>query len=147
MSEPTATVISVAELRRKMAAIEADRAAEALARQRQLQEEEQHKREMFLHERLDITDRMPGLMARIEKAAAAGQGELLVGTFPSAWLADKGRAINSGDPSWPATLTGVARQFYDAYRRELEPKGFRIRCQIISFPDGMLGDVGVYLDW
>ena len=64
-----------------------------------------------------------------------------------AWLADKGRAINSNDPSWPSTLTGIARQFYDVFKRELEPQGYRLRCQIISFPDGMLGDVGVYLDW
>ena len=147
MSDAGSGIVSASALRRMMAEREAEKAAEALARQRHLQEEEQHKREMFLHDHLDVQDRMPKLMARIEKAAANGQSELLLGTFPSAWLADKGRAVNSGDPAWPSTLTGIARQFYDVFKRELEPQGYKLRCQIISFPDGMLGDVGVYLDW
>ena len=147
MSDAGSGIVSASALRRMMAEREAEKAAESLARQRHLHEEEQHKREMFMSEQLDVQEGMPKLMARIEKAAAAGQSELLLGTFPSAWLADKGRAVNSGDPAWPSTLTGIARQFYDAFKRELEPQGYKLRCQIISFPDGMLGDVGAYLDW
>lgn len=145
-SGPEAGIIDRHSLRRMMAEKEAERAAEALARQRAHEDEERHRHEMFMNDHLK-PDMLPGLMRRVETAAANGQHELLLGAFPSAWLSDRGRAVNVGDPDWPHTLTGIMREFYAFYLRHLHPHGYQLRLQIISFPDGLLGDVGVYLSW
>jgi hypothetical protein len=30
---------------------------------------------------------------------------------------------------------------------QLEPKGYKLRAQIMDFPGGMQGDVGIFLRW
>jgi hypothetical protein len=146
MIEPEKAILDAQALRRMMAEKEAERAAAAAAKRRAQEEEERHRREMFMNEHLS-PDMLPGLMRRIEAAAANGQHELLLGTFPSAWLTDRGRAVNAGDPAWPHTLTGIMREFYAFYLRHLHPHGYHLRLEVITFPEGMLGDVGVFLSW
>ena len=50
-------------------------------------------------------------------------------------------------PGWPDTLQGFAREFYEFWERELKPKGFGLRAEIVSFPGGLPGDVGAFLTW
>ena len=64
--------------------------------------------------------------------------------FPSDWCTDKGRAINNFEPK---TLTGFAKRAYDYYEKELRPAGYRVRAQILDFPGGLPGDVGIFLSW
>jgi hypothetical protein len=72
----------------------------------------------------------------------------MLGEFPSAWCTDGGRRINNQpDPSWPDTLQGFAREFYEFWERELKTKGYGLRAEIVSFPDGRPGDVGAFLTW
>jgi hypothetical protein len=141
-----AEVVSAEALRRRIEEYEARKAAEALARRRHAEEEEIHRREMFLHEHLH-PEALTRLMARVEAAASHGQSEILLGSFPSAWLADRGRALNNGEAEWPHTLTGVAREFYAFYLRHLHPKGYKLRAEIMGYPGGVPGDVGLYLSW
>ncbi|KAA1057640.1 hypothetical protein [Azospirillum argentinense] len=67
--------------------------------------------------------------------------------FPSSYCSDGGRAINNFEPDWPDSLTGFAREVYDNYDRYLRPAGYKLRAQILSYPGGMPGDVGVFLHW
>jgi hypothetical protein len=80
-------------------------------------------------------------------AAQNGQHHLQVITFPSSYCSDGGRRINIADPAWPTTLTGFAKDAYEFYNRELRPLGYRLQAEIINFPGGMPGDVGLSLVW
>ena len=45
------------------------------------------------------------------------------------------------------TLTGMARRVYDAYGEHLQGQGYKIRAQILNYPDGGLGEAGIYIGW
>jgi hypothetical protein len=36
---------------------------------------------------------------------------------------------------------------YEFWKRQLQPLGYKIRFQIVDFPGGMPGDVGITLRW
>ena len=83
----------------------------------------------------------------VMNAVKDGKLEALVYTFPSDLCTDSGRAINSGDPKWPETLKGKARQFYERFLKFGKPQGFKLKAMIVTFPGGMPGDVGFFLNW
>jgi hypothetical protein len=80
-------------------------------------------------------------------AAQDGKHQIEVLTFPNTFCSDGGRRINIGDPEWPSTLEGFAKRAYDFYQKELRPHGYKLHAEIISFPGGMPGDVGLFLKW
>jgi hypothetical protein len=80
-------------------------------------------------------------------AAEHGHHQLQVVTFPSKFCNDGGRRINIGDPEWPSTLEGFAKRAVEFYEKELRPLGYKLHAEIISFPDGMPGEVGLFLKW
>jgi len=83
----------------------------------------------------------------IERAVANGLTEVQVYRFPNAICTDHGRAINQQEPGWETTLTGVPKEIYEFWDRQLRPRGYKLRVQIIDFPGGMPGDVGITLKW
>ena len=83
----------------------------------------------------------------VERAVSNGLTEVQVFRFPNALLTDHGRAINQQEPGWEATLTGLPKEMYDFWDRELRPRGYKLKVQIVDFPDGMPGDVGITLKW
>jgi hypothetical protein len=87
------------------------------------------------------------VMTLLQRAAERGQSEIMIMQFPSKYCSDRGRAINNLEPDWPNTLEGLARRGYEIYQAEFRPKGFKLRAQILDYPGGMLGDVGVFLAW
>lgn len=80
-------------------------------------------------------------------AAERGQHQIQVVTFPSMFCTDGGRRINIADPEWPTTLQGFARRAYEFFDTELRPLGYKMHAEIISFPEGMPGEVGLFLKW
>src|SRR6478609_3936283 len=60
----------------------------------------------------------------IQRAVRNGLSEVQVYRFPNSLCTDRGRAI-----------------------KHLKPRGYRIKYQIIEFPDGMPGDIGIVLAW
>ena len=80
-------------------------------------------------------------------AAEHGAREHLALRIPREACSDGGRAINVGDPDWPTTLRGEAAELWLRFKRDLEPKGFRLHAQILDYSGGMLGDVGLFLTW
>jgi hypothetical protein len=73
--------------------------------------------------------------------------QLQVVTFPSSLCTDRGRSINNADPDWPTTLTGFAKKAYDYYEEELRPLGYKLTAEIVTWPDGLPGDVAMSLKW
>ena len=80
-------------------------------------------------------------------AAEHGEKEFQLLRFPSQLCSDGGRAINAPDPDWPATLRGEAAEVYLRWSRDLKPHGFHLAARVMDFPDGVLGDIGLFLVW
>ena len=83
----------------------------------------------------------------VERAVANGLTEVQVYRFPNTLCADRGRAINQQEPGWESTLTGLPKEMYEFWDRQLRPRGYKLRVQIIDFPGGVPGDVGITLKW
>jgi hypothetical protein len=83
----------------------------------------------------------------IQRAVRNGQHEVQVYRFPNALCTDHGRAINQREPGWEKTLTGIPKEIYQLWQDHLRPRGYKIAFQIIDFPGGMPGDIGVILSW
>jgi hypothetical protein len=83
----------------------------------------------------------------VSLAAKNGHHQLQVLTFPCSFTSDGGRRINIADPEWPSTLQGFAKKAYEFYEKELRPLGYKLTAEIISFPGGMPGEVGLILKW
>lgn len=85
--------------------------------------------------------------AMIRAAAAEGHHELMIFRFPHELCDDNGVAINNFDPDWPKTLIGTAKSVYDAWDTHIRPRGYGLRAQVLEYPDGMIGDIGLFLTW
>jgi CBS domain-containing protein len=87
-------------------------------------------------------------MLRSARAAALkGEEEQLLLRFPAELCTDHGRAINAPDPTWPATLRGLAAEIFLRWKKELQPHGFGLAARVVDFPGGMPGDIGLFLEW
>ena len=87
------------------------------------------------------------VQAIVERAVANGLTEVLVHRFPNQLCTDRGRAINQQEAGWETTLTGLPKEMYEFWKRQLQPLGYKIKFQIVDFPGGMPGDVGITLKW
>ena len=87
------------------------------------------------------------VQAIVERAVANGLTEVLVYRFPNQLCTDRGRAINQQEAGWETTLTGLPKEMYEFWKRQLQPLGYKIKFQIVDFPGGMPGDVGITLKW
>jgi hypothetical protein len=136
------------DLRKKIAQVEADKASEYMRKQAAAEAE---KKELLdkLSKPSGVSDeeRMKRAAAIINRAVSNGLTEVEVGRFPNQICTDRGRAINQQEPGWENTLTGLPRELYEFWRKHLQPRGYKIRYQIVNFPNGMPGDVGVTLSW
>jgi hypothetical protein len=92
-------------------------------------------------------DALDRLAVLVRKAVEAGEKQALVFRFPSEWLPDQGRAITNHEKNWHEKLDGAAKRAYEYYERELAPRGFQLRAEIVDWPGGMPGDVGLFLQW
>jgi len=85
--------------------------------------------------------------AIIQRAASTGLTEVQVYRFPNQLCTDHGRAINQQEPGWENALTGVPKEFYQFWHKHFRPRGYKLRVQIIDWPGGMPGDIGMTLSW
>lgn len=83
----------------------------------------------------------------INRAVENGLTSVTVFKFPSHLCADRGRAINQGEAGWDQTLVGVPKEIFEFWKRRLQPLGYRIRYEVIDYPGGMPGDIGITLSW
>ena len=83
----------------------------------------------------------------VQRAVSNGLTEVQVYRFTNKLCTDNGRAINQQEAGWEQTLTGLPKEMYEFWERRLQPLGYKLRVQIIDFPGGMPGDVGITLKW
>lgn len=146
MSEDRPPVVSANDLR--MAILKKEMAEmEKAEKARSIQEQRlKDFADSFLHDHIGEDERAM-IQKLVMNAVNNGKFEALVYSFPSDLCTDSGRAINNRLPHWPETLQGKAKELYDRYLEVAKPQGFRLKAAIISFPGGMPGDVGFFLNW
>jgi hypothetical protein len=83
----------------------------------------------------------------IERAMKNRMTEVQIYRFPNLLCTDKGRAINQQEQGWEKTLTGVPKEIYQLWDKYFRARGYKLRVQIIDFPGGMPGDIGMTLSW
>lgn len=146
--DETETVFSAADLQAALAHFYAQKADTAVA---EMSARERSKADLVkvLRERVVTKEEMNAerSTARLLEWARRGEREKEIFRFPNELTTDLGRAINNGEPDWPQTLTGVPRQVYDFWNADLRPLGYRLRAQIVDFPDGLPGDIGFTISW
>ena len=92
-------------------------------------------------------ERIASFMASVHQAAERGEKQLLIIRFPSDLCSDGGRAINNGLAGWEETLVGLPKQIHEIWAERLKPRGFRLRAEVLDYPNGMPGDVGLFCRW
>src|SRR5204863_9557689 len=83
----------------------------------------------------------------IRRAVRNGLSEVQVYRFPNSLCTDRGRAINQQEPGWEKTLTGIPQEIFQLWSDYLKPRGYRIKYQIVDFPGGVPGDIGIVIAW
>jgi len=136
------------EMMEKLALAEAEKASEA-ARKHTAAEAEKKALLDKLTKPSGVSEeeRLKRAAAIIERAVANGLTEVEVMRFPNALCTDHGRAINQQEPGWEKTLTGLPKELYEFWHRQLQPRGYKLRFQIVDFSEGVPGDVGITLKW
>lgn len=121
------------EIARRMAATEAEKRAliDRLSKPSGLSEEEKVKLASTV----------------IQRAVRNGLTEVQVYRFPNTLCTDRGRAINQMEKGWEQTLTGMPKEIYQLWSDYLQPRGYRIKYQIIDFAGGVPGDIGITISW
>src|SRR5262245_11389621 len=122
------------------------KAQEHMKRAKKEEDEQKSLREAFMERGLhpEVAERVN---AAIKRAAEQGNTQLRVITFPASYCNDGGRRINNNDPDWPSSLEGFAKKAYEYYDKEMRPLGYKLRVEILDFPGGMPGNVGMFLRW
>jgi len=96
---------------------------------------------------LSLEEKIDRAAAIIERAVKSGLTEVEVLRFPHELCTDGGRAINQAEPGWENTLTGIPQDMFQFWHEHLHPRGYKVRAQIVDFPSGMPGDIGIFLIW
>ena len=141
-------VPSAKAVMQKIAMAEAEKASEEMRRRAR---EETEKKALIdrLSKPSGLSDEevMKKAAAIIERAAKNGLTEVQVYRFPNTLCTDRGRAINQQEPGWEKTLTGIPKEIYEFWDRCLRPLEYKLRVQIVDYPGGVPGDVGMSLKW
>jgi hypothetical protein len=156
MSEATQTKTHISwaelpaakDLKKQIALREAEKASQALHEQTAAEAEKKALLEKFSKPSgVSDEERLARAISIIRRAANDGRTEVEVGRFPNLLCTDRGRAINQMERGWEATLTGLPKELFEFWQKHLKPRGYRLRCQIVDFPGGLPGDVGITLSW
>jgi hypothetical protein len=137
-----------ADCRRRIAEVEAEKAMEFLRKENAAEAEKRELLARFSNPSgVSDDERMKRVAVIIKRAVDNGLTEVRVGRFPNTLCTDRGRAINQQESGWEQTLTGLPKELFDFWKSYLQPRGYQIRYEIIDFPNGMPGDIGMTLIW
>ena len=139
---------SAKEMMEKLALAEAEKAEAASRRQAEAEAEKKLLLEKITKPSgVSDEEAMQRVAVIIQRAVSNGQTEVQVYRFPNQLCTDQGRAINQQEAGWEKTLTGLPKEMYEFWNRQLRPLGYKLRFQIVDWPDGLPGDVGITLKW
>ena len=123
-----------------------EKAKKAMEHIKAMEKEQADLRDAFMHR-----DVHPEAITRvnnmIRRAAEQGNHQIQALTFPATFCNDRGRRINNMEPDWPNSLEGFAKKAYEFYVAELKPLGFKLTAQVLDYPEGMPGNIGLFLSW
>ena len=145
------TFMSAEELRDYMHQVEAAKLSKELAAMDSA-DKARHELIEKLSQPLEITPELlhkiaENIRTKVRLAAERGETEIMVMRFPNLLCSDKGRAINNAEEGWPDTLTGRPRQAYEIWRDHLRGADYKLKALIVDWPNGMPGDIGLFLSW
>jgi hypothetical protein len=139
---------SAQEMMEKLALAEAEKADEAARRHAEAEAEKKLLLEKITKPSgVSDEEAMKRVAVIVQRAVSNGLTEVQVYRFPNQLCTDHGRAINQQEAGWEKTLTGLPKEMYEFWNRRLRPLGYKIRFQIVDWPDGMPGEVGIMLKW
>jgi hypothetical protein len=141
-------IMSAQELRTKMAIAESEKASAALKAKNAEEKEKKALIDHLLHPSpLSDEEIMEKAVVIVNRAVEAGLTSVQVFRFPHQICSDNGRAIHEGEEGWETTLVGIPKEIYEFWKRQLKPRGYHIRYEILDYPGGMPGDIGITLSW
>ena len=141
-------ILSAKELMAKIAKVEGEKASKAMKAHEAAEAEKQALLDRLSRPSgLSDDEVMEKAAIIVNRAVENGMTSVQVFRFPNHVCTDNGRAINQAEEGWEQTLTGVPREIYDFWQRQLKPRGYHMRFEIIDYPGGMPGDVGIFLSW
>ena len=147
-TKPDVSLPTAKDFMQKLALAEAE---EASKQARKLAEAEAEKQSLLDHftKPSGVSDEegIRRAIKIIERAVSNGRTEVQVCRFPNQLCTDRGRAINQQESGWEATLTGFPKEIYQLWARYFRDRGYKLRVEILEFPGGMPGDVGMTLKW
>lgn len=139
---------SAIDIRKQSALKEAEKAEEHMRALAAAEAEKQALiQELTKPSGLSEEEKVKRASAIIQRAVRNGLHEVQVYRFPNVLCSDRGRAINQMEVGWEKTLTGIPKEIYELWKSYLQPRGYKIAYQIIDFPGGIPGDIGITLSW
>ena len=146
--DPLAVLPTAKDVMKQIALREAEKASAAAREMNAADAEKKALMEKFSKPSgVSDEDRLARAAAIVKRAANNGMTEVLVVRFPNELCTDRGRAINQQEPGWENTLTGLPKELFEFWQKHMKPRGYRLRFQIMDFPVGVPGDIGVTLSW
>ena len=147
-TDPLAVLPNAKDIMKQIALREAEKATAAMREHDAAEAEKRALIERFSKPSgVSDDERMKRAAAIIKRAANNGLTEVFILRFPNDLCTDRGRAINQAEPGWENTLTGLPKELFEFFDKFLKPRGYHVAYQIIDFPGGIPGDVGVTLKW
>jgi hypothetical protein len=141
-------ILSAKELMAKIAKVEGEKASKAMKAHEAAEAEKQALLDRLSRPSgLSDDEVMDKAAIIVNRAVENGMTSVQVFRFPNHICTDNGRAINQVEDGWEHTLTGVPKEILEFWKRQLKPRGYHIRYEIIDYPGGMPGDVGIFLSW
>ena len=141
-----ARIVTPAELKKLQEERDVAATREAMEKMRRAKQEQQALHDAFMKDKIG-----PAAIERfnsaVSKAAEQGQREIMIAQFPASWCSDGGRRINNVQEDWPDSLQGVAKEVYDYHVKNLAPLGYKMRMEVINYPGGVPGDIGIFFRW
>ncbi len=139
---------SAKDLQMKIAEMEGAKASAAARRRAAAEAEKEALLEKLLRPSgFSDDDLMEKAGIIVNRAVEDGHTSVQVLRFPNHLCSDNGRAINQAEAGWEKTLSGRPKELYEFFERRLKPLGYHLRYEIVDYPGGMPGDVGVTLSW
>ena len=139
---------SAEECSKRMAVAEAEKASEYIRKQATVEAEKKALLDKLTGPSgVSDDERLKRAAAIINRAVNNGLTEIEVGRFPNTLFTDRGRAINQQEKGWEETLTGLPKELYEFWKKHMQARGYRLKVQIVDWPGGMPGDIGMSLSW
>ena len=139
---------SAEECSKRMAVAEAEKASEYMRKQATVEAEKKALLDKLKGPSgVSDDERLKRAAAIINRAVNNGLTEIEVGRFPNTLFTDHGRAVNQQEAGWEQTLTGLPKELYEFWKKHMQARGYRLKVQIVDWPGGMPGDIGISLSW